>query len=59
MFVIRLPNGNLQVPQTAVRSGDGRLLGDVYVEQWPLDELYAVLRDLKAGAISDDEAMER
>jgi IS1 family transposase len=29
------------------------------VEQVQLDELYAVLRDLKAGAISDDEAMER
>jgi hypothetical protein len=24
-----------------------------------LDELYAVLRDLKAGAISEDEAMQR
>jgi IS1 family transposase len=34
-------------------------LCDVHVEQLQLDELYAVLRDLKAGAISDDEAMER
>ena len=34
-------------------------LCDVPVEQWQLDELYAVLRDLKAGAISDDEAIER
>jgi predicted transcriptional regulator len=34
-------------------------LGDVPVEQWPLDALDAGLRDLKAGAISDDEAMER
>jgi IS1 family transposase len=34
-------------------------LCDVHVEQLQLDELYAVLRDLKAGAISDDEAIER
>ena len=34
-------------------------LCDVLVEQLQLDELYAVLRDLKAGAISEDEAIER
>jgi transposase-like protein/IS1 family transposase len=34
-------------------------LCDVHVEQLQLDELYAVLRDRKAGAISDDEAIER
>src|SRR4029434_9802716 len=34
-------------------------LCDVHVEQVQLDELSAVRRDLKAGAISDDEAMER
>jgi IS1 family transposase len=34
-------------------------LCDLHVEQVQLDELYAVLRDLKAGAISADEAMER
>jgi hypothetical protein len=34
-------------------------LCDVHVEQWQLDEVYAVLRDLKAGAISDDEAIQR
>ena len=34
-------------------------LCDVHVEQVQLDELYAVLRDLKAGAISDDEAIDR
>jgi hypothetical protein len=33
-------------------------LCDVHVEQLQLDELYAVLRDLKAGEISDDEAIE-
>lgn len=34
-------------------------LCDVHVRQLQLDELYAVLRDLKAGAISNNEAMER
>ena len=43
MFVIRLPNGNLQVPQTAVHTGDGRLIGDVYVEIGPEDTEYARL----------------
>jgi IS1 family transposase len=33
-------------------------LCDVHVDQLQLDELYAVLRDLKAGEISDDEAIE-
>ena len=31
MFVIRLPNGNLRVPQSAI-GHDGRVIGDVYVE---------------------------
>lgn len=34
-------------------------LCDVHVEQLQLDELYAVLRDLNAGLIRDDEAIER
>jgi IS1 family transposase len=34
-------------------------LCDVHLEQLQLDELYAVLRALKAGEISDDEAMKR
>lgn len=56
MFVIRLPNGNLQVPQTAVRSGDGRLIGDVYVEIGPDDSDY---ERLSAQALSLDEVEER
>jgi hypothetical protein len=56
MFVIRLPNGNLQVPQTAVRSGDGRLIGDVYVEIGPQDADYA---RLAAQALTPDEVEER
>jgi hypothetical protein len=34
-------------------------LCNVHVEQLQLDELYSVLRDLKAGAISNDEAIKR
>ena len=56
MFVIRLPNGNLQVPQTAVHTGDGRLIGDVYVEIGPHDADYS---RLAAQAITPDEAEQR
>jgi hypothetical protein len=31
----------------------------LHLEQLQLDELYAVLRDLKAGEISDEEAIQR
>jgi hypothetical protein len=34
-------------------------LCEVHVQQLQLDELYAVLRDLKAGEISDDAAIQR
>ena len=34
-------------------------LCDLHLEQLQLDELYAVLRDLKAGEINDDEAIRR
>jgi IS1 family transposase len=34
-------------------------LCDLHVEQLQLDEVYAVLRDIKAGTISDDEAIRR
>ena len=56
MFVIRLPNGNLQVPQTAIRSGDGRLIGDVYVEIGPQDADYARLAE---QALTPDEVEQR
>jgi len=39
-----------------LRAFSASFLCDVHVEPVQLDELYAVLRDLKAGAISDDEA---
>jgi IS1 family transposase len=42
-----------------LRAFSSYFLCDLHVGQVQLDELYAVLRDLKAGAISDDEAIER
>ena len=55
MFVIRLPNGNLQVPQTAIRQ-DGHVIGDVYVEIGPQDPDYA---RLAAQAMTPDEVEQR
>ena len=52
MFVIRLPNGNLKVPQTAI-GHDGRIIGDAYVEIGPQDADYA---RLAAQALSPEEA---
>ena len=42
-----------------LRAFSAYFLCDLHVEQLQLDELYAVLRGLKAGAISDDEAIKR
>jgi hypothetical protein len=42
-----------------LRAFSAYFLWNLPVEQLQLDEVYAVLRDLKAGAISDDEAMKR
>jgi len=42
-----------------LRAFSAYFLCDLHVEQLQLDELYAVLRDLKAGKISDDEATRR
>jgi len=55
VFVIRLPNGNLQVPQTAIGQ-DGRVMGDVYVEIGPQDADYA---RLAAQALTPDEVEQR
>jgi hypothetical protein len=55
MFVIRLPNGNLKVPQTAI-GHDGRVIGDVYVEIGPQDANYA---RLAAQALTPEEAERR
>jgi transposase-like protein len=42
-----------------LRAFSASFLCDVPVEQVQLDEVYAVRRDLNAGLISDDEAIER
>jgi hypothetical protein len=54
MFVIRLPNGNLRVPQSAIH--EGRIIGDAYVEIGPQDADYA---RLAAQAITMDEEEQR
>jgi hypothetical protein len=55
MFVIRLPNGNLKVPQSAI-ANEGRILGDVYVEIGPQDADYA---RLAAQALTPEEMEQR
>ncbi|HEY5870201.1 MAG TPA: hypothetical protein VI542_32305 [Candidatus Tectomicrobia bacterium] len=42
-----------------LRAFSAYFLCDLHVNQLQLDELYAVLREVKAGAIRDDEAIER
>src|SRR5216683_2382628 len=42
-----------------LRAFSAYFLCDLHLEQLQLDELYAVLRNLKAGEISDDEAIKR
>ena len=42
-----------------LRAFSAYFLCDLHLEQLQLDELYAVLRDRKAGEISDDEALKR
>jgi len=42
-----------------LRAFSAYFLCDLHLEQLQLDELYAVLRALKAGEISDEEAMQR
>ena len=55
MFVIRLPNGNLKVPHTAIGQ-DGRIMGDAYVEIGPQDADYS---RLAAQALTPEEAEQR
>jgi hypothetical protein len=55
MFVIRLPNGNLKVPQSAI-GHDGRVIGDIYVEIGPQDADYA---RLAAQALTPEEVEQR
>jgi hypothetical protein len=55
MMVIRLPSGNLLVPEYAI-GDDGRLFGDAYVEIAPDHADYA---RLAAGAITEQEDQAR
>ena len=55
MYVIRLPNGNLRVPESAI-SGDGQVMSDAYVEIGPDDADYARLAE---QAITEEELAER
>jgi hypothetical protein len=55
MYVIRLPNGNLRVPQSAVTDG-GEVIGDAYVELGPDDPDYDRLR---AKSITEEELAEK
>jgi len=51
MFVIRLPNGNLMAPESAIEQ-QGQVVGDAYVEVSPADPEYA---RLARQAISEEE----
>jgi hypothetical protein len=55
MYVIRLANGNLLVPDAAF-SDDGQLMSEAYVEIGPADADYA---RLAAEALTQDEYDER
>ena len=55
MYVIRLPNGNLMAPESAV-DHQGQVLGDAYVEIRPGDPEYA---RLARQAVSEEEFEQR
>ncbi len=55
MFVIRLPNGNLMVPESALAKR-GQLIGDAYVEIGPGDTEYARLAE---QALTEQELEQR
>jgi hypothetical protein len=55
MFVIKLPNGNLMAPESAV-DADGQMVGDAYVEISPADPEYARLAE---QAVSEQEVEDR
>ena len=55
MFVIKLPNGNLMAPESAM-DADGEVVGDAYVEVFPTDPQYARLAQ---EAVTEAELEER
>ena len=55
MFVIKLPNGNLMAPESAM-DADGQVVGDAYVEVFPDDPEYERLAE---QALSEQEVEDR
>jgi hypothetical protein len=55
LYVIRLPNGNLLVPESAT-AHEGRLVSDAYVEIGPVDPDY---KRFAAVALTQEEIDER
>ena len=55
MYVIRLPNGNLLVPESAT-AHDGRVVSDAYVEIGPADSDYD---RLDGQALTQEQVDER
>ena len=55
MYVIRLPNGNLMAPESAMDT-QGQVMGDAYVEISPADPEYA---RLARQAVSEEELEQR
>ena len=55
MYVIKLPNGNLLVPESAT-ARDGALTGDAYVEVTTTDPDY---ERFAAGALTQEQVDER
>jgi hypothetical protein len=55
MYVIRLPNGNLLVPESAT-AHEGRLVSDAYVEIGPDDKDY---EKFAATALTQEEMEQR
>jgi len=55
MFVIKLPNGNLMAPESAM-DADGEVVGDAYVEVLPTDPEYPRLAQ---EAVTEAELEER
>ena len=55
MYVIRLPNGNLMAPESAMDT-QGQVIGDAYIEISPADPEYA---RLARQAVSEEELEQR
>jgi hypothetical protein len=55
VYVIRLPSGNLLIPESAMEH-EGRLVGDAYIEIGPADADYA---KFAAVALTQEEIDER